>query len=266
MNRIQTCFEQLKQKKQKGLIPYITAGHHPPAETLQLLHTLVKSGADLLELGVPFSDPVADGPVIEKAHQKAVARHVTLADVLDIVTEFRKQDENTPVVLMSYLNPIEVMGYTDFAIRASKAGVDGVLIVDCPPEESSILHTALDAKQIDIIYLVSPNTDDQRIKKICTLARGYIYYVSLKGVTGDSDKLAIDEVKKRINHIKTFTQLPVCVGFGVKDGKTASALAATADAVIVGTALVKTLDAHSSSTMYTAIESQMSELHSAIDA
>ena len=264
MTRIKDCFERLKQESRTGLIPYITAGDPSPEATVDLLHTLVKTGADLLELGVPFSDPVADGPVIEKAHHRAVAQGVTLKGVLNIIQSFRKTDRATPVILMSYLNPVEMMGYENFAAEAGKAGADGLLTVDCPPEESLELCHALKKHHIDTIYLISPNTPDARIEKICRVSSGYLYYVSLKGVTGTLD-LSVAEVKARIAHIKQFTSLPISAGFGISDGKTASAVSEAADAVVVGTALVKTLTDNSAETGYAALREQMQELRSAIN-
>ncbi|WP_455374703.1 tryptophan synthase subunit alpha [Kaarinaea lacus] len=241
MSRISKCFEDLKAANKKALIPYITAGDPDPGNTVPLVHALVKAGANIIELGVPFSDPMADGPVIQRASERALAHHVSLHNVLDMVREFRKQDQDTPVVLMGYLNPVEVMGYQTFARSAADAGVDGVLTVDMPPEEASSLSEALVAHNIDPIYLLAPTTDEARIKKICDAARGYVYYVSLKGVTGAAS-LDVGAVSEKISQIRKLTQLPIGVGFGIKDASTAAAIAEIADAVVVGSALINLIE------------------------
>ena len=263
--RIAKCFSRLAKAKKKGFIPYITAGDYSEKETVHLLHTMVSAGANLLEVGIPFSDPGADGPIIERAHHRAVKRGVHLKTVLNMVADFRKKDDATPIVLMGYLNSIEAMGYETFASEAVVAGVDGVLIVDCPPEESDSLLPVLKKHNIDIIYCICPNTTDKRIQKICDIASGYIYYVSLKGVTGSSSGLDTNEVKRRVIHIRQFTSLPICVGFGIKDGQTASVISKTADAVIVGTALVKTLEEYRGQDVVPIIRSQVLEIRTAMD-
>lgn len=237
--RIKHRFEQLQADNRKALIPYIAAGD-PFEQTVDMMHELVKNGGDIIELGFPFSDPVADGPVIAKAHLRALSHGVTLNDVFTMVSHFRKTDNDTPVVLMGYLNPIEIMGYEAFADKASKAGVDGVLIVDLPPEFAGRFVDQIKPKGIDMINLITPTTSDERIKKICSVASGFIYYVSLKGVTG-SAKLDISSVQSRVTHIKQFTDMPVGVGFGIRDGDSADAISQVADAVIVGTVLVSEL-------------------------
>lgn len=241
MSRIAKCFDDLKAQNKKALIPYITAGDPDPGDTVPLAHALVKAGASILELGVPFSDPMADGPVIQRASERALAHHVSLHQVLDMVREFREQDQQTPIVLMGYLNPVEVMGYEEFAKAAADAGVDGVLTVDMPPEEAYALSEALVVNNIDPIYLLAPTTDEARIKKICEAARGYVYYVSLKGVTGAAS-LDVNAVEEKISQIRKLTQLPIGVGFGIKDASTAAAIAKTADAVVVGSALIKLIE------------------------
>ena len=241
MSRITRCFENLKATNRKALIPYITAGDPDPGDTVPLAHALVKAGANILELGVPFSDPMADGPVIQRASERALAHHVSLHQVLDLVREFRKQDQDTPIVLMGYLNPVEVMGYAHFARAAADAGVDGVLTVDMPPEEAAELSEALIEHGIDPIYLLAPTTDEARIKKICDAARGYVYYVSLKGVTGAAS-LDVAAVSEKISQIRKLTKLPIGVGFGIKDALTAAAIAEFADAVVVGSALIKLIE------------------------
>jgi len=241
MSRIEKCFDKLKAHNKKALIPYITAGDPDPSDTVPLAHALVDSGANILELGVPFSDPMADGPVIQRASERALAHHVSLRQVLDMVSEFRQQDDVTPVVLMGYLNPIEVMGYTQFASTAAKSGVDGVLTVDMPPEEAHELSDALIANGLDPIYLLAPTTSDDRIQKICAAARGYVYYVSLKGVTGAAT-LDVQAVKDKVSQIRKHTSLPIGVGFGIKDASSASAVARVADAVVVGSALIQRIE------------------------
>ncbi|MCX4024857.1 tryptophan synthase subunit alpha [Endozoicomonas sp. SM1973] len=238
MSRIQSCFEQLKKTQRKALIPYVTAGDNSPQLTVPLMHAMVEAGANIIELGIPFSDPMADGPVIQQACERALSHGVTLSNVLAMVAEFRKRDNQTPVVLMGYLNPVEVMGYQAFAEAAADAGVDGVLTVDLPPEEAGPLADQLKAKDIDIIYLLAPTTAETRIKTICDSASGFIYYVSLKGVTGAAT-LDVDAVNRQLTRIRQYTQLPVGVGFGIRDAETAKAIAQTADAVVVGSAIVK---------------------------
>lgn len=238
MSRITECFENLHKRGNKALVPFITAGDPSPQATLPLLHALVKGGADIIEIGVPFSDPMADGPVIQRSSERALKFAISLGDVLDIVTRFRTQDQNTPIILMGYLNPVEIMGYAAFAKRASAAGVDGVLLVDLPPEEADELQTELHRYDLDQIFLLSPTTGDERLALICAKASGFLYYVSLKGVTG-SNRLNVDEVSAKIAHIRTKTKLPVGVGFGIKDAATAKSVAGFSDAVIVGSALVE---------------------------
>ena len=236
MSRIKACFAALKQQNRKALIPYITAGDPHPDHTVGQLHALVEGGADILELGIPFSDPMADGPTITKAHERALVHHTSLTRVLAMVSEFRQKDGKTPVVLMGYLNPLEIMGYDAFA-KAAAAGVDGVLTVDLPPEESEILTASLKQNGLDPIFLLAPTTTPERIRHITAAASGYVYYVSLKGVTG-SNTLDIDEVAGRIAAIRAASDLPIGVGFGIKDAETAAAVARHADGVVVGSALV----------------------------
>ncbi|WP_422412450.1 MULTISPECIES: tryptophan synthase subunit alpha [unclassified Endozoicomonas] len=239
MMRIKTCFERLSSEGHKALMPYITAGD-PASKTVDIMHKVVASGANLIELGFPFSDPMADGPVIAEAHERALSQGVTLNDVFSMVTRFRENDNNTPIVLMGYLNPVEIMGYEAFATRAAEAGVDGVLIVDLPAEFAGDLVEHLKPRQIDMINLITPTTTDERIQKICSVASGFVYYVSVKGVTG-SNKLDLDSVQSRVAHIKGFTDLPVGVGFGIRDGESAAAIASVADGVVVGSLLVSEL-------------------------
>jgi len=237
MSRIGTRFQQLRGQRRKALIPYVTAGDPRPDVTVPLLHALVKAGADLVEIGVPFSDPMADGPVIQAACERALVHHVSLHGVLDMVREFRSQDDATPVVLMGYLNPIEVWGYEAFAAAAAAAGVDGVLTVDMPPEESDGLTAALHSQGLDTIFLLAPTSSASRIQKVCGSASGFVYYVSFKGVTG-ANRLDANAVAVKLEEIRKYTGLPVGVGFGIRDPESAAQIARVADAVVVGSALV----------------------------
>jgi tryptophan synthase alpha chain len=238
MSRIETRFAALRKAGRKALIPYVTAGDPQPDVTVPLMHAMVAAGADILELGVPFSDPMADGPVIQAACERALVHHVNLKQVLEMVGAFRQRDNDTPVVLMGYLNPIEVMGYQAFAEAAQAHGVDGALTVDLPPEEAEALSRALRAVDIDPIFLLAPTSTPARIGKICAAASGFVYYVSLKGVTG-SASLDTDAVAAKLTEIRAVTDLPVGVGFGIKDADSAARVAAIADAVVVGSALVR---------------------------
>lgn len=237
MSRLQSCLQNLKVKNQKAVVPYIVAGDPGPSATVPAMHAMVNAGADIIELGVPFSDPMAEGPVIQLGHERALSHQVGLRDVLAMVSEFRADDADTPVVLMGYANPVEVMGYTAFAAMAEQVGVDGVLTVDMPPEEAGPLNEALSAVSIDAIFLIAPTTSESRAREICASASGYIYYVSLKGVTG-AGHLDTDDVNRKVTAIKAMTELPICVGFGIKDADTAAALSGLADGVVVGSVLV----------------------------
>ncbi len=242
MSRIERRFAAVGGSVRKALVPYIVAGDPEPGITVGMMHRLVAAGADLIELGVPFSDPMAEGPVIQLAHERALTHHVSLRDVLDMVRTFREQDAETPVVLMGYANPVERMGYERFASEAAGAGVDGLLIVDMPPEEAGELQTALAAAGIDMIFLLAPTTTDARIRKVAELASGYLYCVSLKGVTG-AGNLDVGAVNALVQRIKAQTSLPVTVGFGIKDADSARAVAALAEGVVVGSALVERMAA-----------------------
>ncbi len=221
-----------------ALIPFITAGDPSPASTVPVMHALVTAGADVIELGVPFSDPMADGPVIQRSSERALEHHVGLGHVLDMVAQFRRTDTRTPVVLMGYANPIERMGHGPFVEKARAAGVDGVLIVDYPPEESAQWLAALEGSGVDPIFLLSPTSGDERIELVAKVARGYIYYVSLKGVTGASH-IDTADVEAMLARIRAHTQVPVGVGFGIRDGETARRVARVADAVVVGSRIVQ---------------------------
>jgi tryptophan synthase alpha chain len=241
MSRIATLFSELLSQNKKALIPYVTAGDPYPHVTVPLLHSMVENGANIIELGVPFSDPMADGPVIQKACERALAGGMSLNAVLDMVREFRTTDKKTPIILMGYLNPIEAMGYQSFALKAEDSGVDGVLVVDMPPEESRPLIRELRNKGIDSINLLAPTSSDERIQKIAEVSSGFIYYVSLRGVTG-SQEINVAEIVDRLKKIHAVSDLPVAVGFGIKDAKSASRVSDIADAVIAGTALVKEIE------------------------
>jgi tryptophan synthase alpha chain len=264
MSRIEACFTRLRDKKHKALIAYVTAGDPHPSITVPLMHAMVGAGADVIELGVPFSDPMADGPVIQRASERALKHHVNLHRVLEMVTEFRKSDRNTPVVLMGYLNPVEVMGYANFARDAGKAGVDGVLTVDLPPEEAAELIAALRQHEIDTIFLVAPTTPEARIKTICAAARGFIYYVSLKGVTGASN-LDPAAVADKLQQLRAATTLPVGVGFGIRDAQTAAAVSRIADAVVVGSAVVRKIEEAGAWDAMKAVQGLLREMRAAMD-
>jgi tryptophan synthase alpha chain len=237
MSRIQHCFQTLKTSGKKALIPYLTAGDPNIETTLGLLHALVANGADLIELGFPFSDPSSDGPVVQRAVERSLAKKTTLKAVLEMVRKFRETDQSTPVVLMGYLNPVECMGYQKFTDAAVAAGVDGVLLVDMPPEEAHDLQPIMRKAGLDTIYLVAPTSSPKRIEAICRESSGYVYYVSLKGVTGASH-LDVDSVSSNLARLRQNTQLPLGVGFGIRDAASAAAIAAVADAVVVGSALI----------------------------
>lgn len=241
MSRIAAIFTQLGN--QKALIPYITAGDPDRKTTLAMMHRMADNGADILELGIPFSDPMADGEIIQRAAERALAQHVSLNDVLDLVTQFRQHNTHTPVVLMGYLNPIHKMGYANFAQKAQQAGVDGVLTVDNPIEHIQSLQQALNACNIDCIFLIAPTTSIERIQAIAQHASGFVYYVSLKGVTGSS-QLNTDDVADKLAILRQYIQLPIGVGFGISDATSAAKVAKVADAVIVGSRVVREIESH----------------------
>jgi tryptophan synthase alpha chain len=242
VSRIAGCFQKLAEEGRTALIPYVVAGDPGQAFTVPLMHKLVESGADILELGVPFSDPMAEGPVIQLAHERALANGTTLSKALAMVREFRETNTTTPVLLMGYANPVMHMGFRAFADAAADAGLDGLLTVDIPPEEVDDINVELQRVQMDNIFLVAPTTPDDRIARIASRASGFIYYVSLKGVTG-AGHLDTAEVASRVDAIRQQSSLPVAVGFGIKDAVSARAVAQTADGVVVGSALVNTMAA-----------------------
>jgi tryptophan synthase alpha chain len=243
VSRLAAKFEALSKAGRKALIPFITAGDPKPDFTVPMMHAMVKAGADIIELGVPFSDPMADGPVIQRASERALAYKMSLRKVLALAIEFRKTDQLTPVVLMGYVNPVEAMGYEDFANAAQRADIDGVLTVDLPPEEAEECVVLLKARGIDPIFLLAPNSSDERIKKMDAAGSGYLYYVSLKGVTG-AGHLNTADVETKLKQIRANTRLPVGIGFGVKDAETATTIAAIGDGVVIGSALISKIEAN----------------------
>ena len=237
MSRIKQITESAERLGRKLLIPYLVAGDPDNSRTVALMHSLVKSGADIIELGIPFSDPSSDGPVIQRAVERSLARGTSLKDTFEIVSEFRQSNTATPVVLMGYLNPLEIMGYDVFVERILLADVDGVLIVDMPPRESEKLRSKLQKAEIDTIFLVAPTTKKSRAKDIIQRTSGYLYYVSLKGVTGAAIK-EHETVSKKLKELRVLTKLPIVIGFGIKDEQSAKSMAKLGDGVVVGSALV----------------------------
>ena len=241
MSRIDEIFVQLKKYKKKALIPFVTAGHPHPLLTVPIMHSLVKNGANIIELGMPFSDPMADGMVIQESSEKAIGHGMTISLVLDVVSEFRETDSDTPIVLMGYLNPIEKFGYQSFVEKAASSGVDGLLIVDCPPEESEKLLILLKKYDMNQIFLIAPTTDEQRQMFILSQASGFIYCVALKGVTG-AKNVEYNDLSEKIASIKSISDIPTAIGFGVKDIDSALTVSEHGDAVVIGSALVSLLD------------------------
>lgn len=258
---------QLRADGRKALIPYITAGDPHPDHTVSLMHALVAGGADAIELGMPFSDPMADGPTIQLACERSLKAGTTLRRILELVATFRRSDSETPLVLMGYLNPIERFGLDAFAEAAAQAGVDGVLIVDLAVEESEHYLPAFRERGIDPIFLLSPTTPGPRIRRIAEAASGYLYYVSLKGVTGAAT-LDIASVTARLAEIRAETDVPVVVGFGIRDAASAAAVGAVADGVIVGSALVSLIEQHAASPsgLPERLQSTLADMRAALDA
>lgn len=264
MSRIKTVFSQLKSQNKAALIPFITAGDPDADTTVALMHQLTQSGVDLIELGVPFSDPMADGPTIQRASERALKHHISLQDVFTMVAQFRKTNQATPVVLMGYANPVEVMGYKKFVEGASEAGVDGVLIVDYPPEESAEWVQSLEEKAIDPIFLLSPTTSEARIKHVAELAKGYVYYVSLKGVTGASH-LDLQDVSDKLSQLRAHINIPIGVGFGIRDEQTARDVAERADAVVIGSYIVEEIERSPAEDLLVNVGARVASLRRAID-
>lgn len=264
MSRIAATFSALQNARRKALIPFITAGDPNPQLTVPLMHELVASGADILELGVPFSDPMADGPTIQRASERALKHQVSLRNVLSMVAAFRQTNTLTPVVLMGYGNPIEAMGWETFARACAEAGVDGALTVDFPPEESHEAFAHLNQHAIDPIFLLAPTTRDERIKAVAKLARGYVYYVSLKGVTG-AGNLDLSAIEQKLPQIRQHINLPVGVGFGIRDAATAQAVARLCDGVVVGSRIVQEIENSPENEVVANVGRLVRELRAALD-
>jgi tryptophan synthase alpha chain len=264
MSRIQTTFDKLKLDNRRALIPFFTAGDPNPMFTVPLMHAMVEAGADVIELGVPFSDPMADGPVIQRASERALKQGMSLRGVLQMVSEFRRANDRTPIVLMGYGNPIEAMGWEVFARRCQEVGVDGVLTVDFPPEESHDAFLHLQSHGIDPIFLLAPTTEDARVEQVARLARGYVYYVSLKGVTG-AGNLDLSAIEQKIPQLRRHIKLPIGVGFGIRDAATAQAVARLCDGVVVGSRIVQEIEDSDEQNLIANVSRLVSELRVAID-
>lgn len=265
MSRIKSVFEQLQSQGRCALIPFITAGDPDAALSVPLMHALVDGGADIIELGVPFSDPMADGPTIQRASERALAAGMSLRKVFDLVASFRETDADTPVVLMGYANPIEAMGLDAFVSGASGAGVDGVLVVDYPPEECREFAAAVKTAGLDPIFLLAPTSTQQRFDDVAAAGSGYIYYVSLKGVTG-SGALDLDEVAKRIPLIRERVGLPVGVGFGIRDAQAAARIGETADAVVIGSRIIEEIESSPRDQVLVRVTTFLQGVRDALDA
>ena len=264
-SRIAATFARLAEQGRKALIPYVTAGDPYADLTVDLMHGMAGAGADVIELGVPFSDPMADGPVIQRASERALARGIGLGDVLAMVRRFRESDATTPVVLMGYANPVERYGPERFVDDAHAAGVDGVLIVDYPPQECEAFAARLRERQMDPIFLLAPTSTDTRMDEVGRIATGYVYYVSLKGVTG-AGHLDTNAVAQAVPRIRQHVKVPVGVGFGIRDAQTARAVTRSADAVVIGTRLVQLLNDQPRESVAAAAQAFMAEIRAALDA
>ncbi len=265
MSRIQACLESLKKSGRKALIPYITAGDPHPSLTVPLLQALAESGADVIELGVPFSDPMADGPVIQRAGERALKHGVGLSSVLKMVQEFRKVDAKTPIVLMGYANPIEAMGVENFVGAAKVAGVDGVIVVDYPPEECEEFAALARKNGIDPVFLLAPTSTDERIEQVARCGSGYLYYVSLRGITG-AGNIDLSDVAARIPKIRAATRLPIGVGFGIRDAESARRVAEVADAVVIGSRLIQEIEGGRADQAVSRAKAFLKPIREAIDA
>jgi len=265
MSRIQATFARLAAAGRKALIPYVTAGDPYADVTVELMLAMAQAGADVIELGVPFSDPMADGPVIQRASERALQKGISLTHVLEMVRAFRQQDADTPVVLMGYANPVERFGLERFVTEAQAAGVDGVLVVDYPPEECEAFATALKAKGLDPIFLLAPTSTDERVERLGRLASGYVYYVSLKGVTG-AGHLDTGAVADAMPRLRRHVKVPLGVGFGIRDGATAAAVARHADAVVIGSALVQLIELQSRDNVAIQAAAFIRDIRAALDA
>ena len=265
MSRIQGRFEALAKAGRKALIPYITAGDPHPSLTVPLMRALVESGCDIIELGVPFSDPMADGPVIRRSGERALKHGVGLRDVLSLVKQFREKDETTPIVLMGYANPIEAMGTEKFAAAAKAAGIDGVIVVDYPPEECVDFSVLMKKNDIDPIFLLAPTSTKKRIDEVARSGSGYLYYVSLRGVTGAAN-IDVSEIGEKIPSIRAATKMPIGVGFGIRDAESARRIAASADAVVIGSRLIQEIEAGSADQAVARVKAFLQPIRQALDA
>jgi tryptophan synthase alpha chain len=265
MSRIAKTFEALKAQKKTGLVTFITAGDPSPQATVPLLHALVAGGADVLELGVPFSDPMAEGPVIQRACERALAQGVGIRHVFDHVREFRKTNQHTPVVLMGYANPIERIGVDSFIAASQEAGADGAIVVDYPPEECEEFAAKMRAADLDLIFLLAPTSTEQRIQQVAKVGGGFSYYVSLKGVTG-AGNIDTAEVAQRIAAIRKHVQLPIGVGFGIRDAATAKAVAEVADAVVIGSRIIQEIEASTPEQAPAKVQAFVAGIRQALDS
>jgi len=265
MSRIQGCFEALARAKRKALIPYITAGDPQLSLTVPLMQALIEAGADILELGVPFSDPMADGPVIQRASERALKNGVGLKDVLQLVKQFREKDKSTPLVLMGYANPIEAMGVEQFVGAAQAAGVDGAIVVDYPPEECAEFAALLKKSDIDPVFLLAPTSTDRRIDQVARVGSGYLYYVSLRGVTGAAN-IDVSDIALKIPKIRAATRLPIGVGFGIRDAESARRVAQTADAVVIGSRIIQEIESAGPEHAVARVKQFLAPIRKAMDA
>ncbi|MGH8765708.1 MAG: tryptophan synthase subunit alpha [Burkholderiales bacterium] len=265
MSRIAGRFEKLKAAGRKALIPYITAGDPLPSSTVPLLHGLVEAGSDILEIGVPFSDPMADGPAIQRSSERALKNRIGLADVLGLVKTFRTKDSETPIVLMGYANPIEAMGIEKFVAAAKQAGVDGTIVVDYPPEECGPFAELCGKAGIDCIFLLAPTSTDARIREVARAGTGYLYYVSLKGVTGVKSADAA-EIEMHMPRLRAASKLPIAVGFGIKDADSAKAIAKMADAVIIGSRIIQEIESAGPDKAVASVKALIAPIRKALDS
>jgi tryptophan synthase alpha chain len=265
MSRIQGRFQALAKAKRKALIPYITAGDPHPSLTVPLMRALVEAGADILELGVPFSDPMADGPVIQRAGERALKFGIGLRDVLSMVGQFRAADQSTPIVLMGYANPVEAMGVENFIGAAKVAGVDGVIVVDYPPEECEEFAALAKKNDIDPVFLLAPTSTDKRIEEVARIGSGYLYYVSLRGVTGAAH-IDLSEISSKIPRIRAATKLPIGVGFGIRDAESARQVAQTADAVVIGSRIIQEIENGAPEGAVSRVKAFLKPIRQALDA
>lgn len=265
MSRIAQTFDALKEQGKTGLVTFITAGDPAPELTVPLLHALVEGGADVLELGVPFSDPMAEGPVIQRACERALTFGVSMTDVFGYVAEFRKTNQHTPIVLMGYANPIERMGQSEFVRRAKAAGADGAIVVDYPPEECEAFAAEMKANDLDVIFLLAPTSTTERVKQVARHGSGFSYYVSLKGVTG-AGGIDTADVAKRVAAIREHVKLPIGVGFGIRDGATARAVAEVADAVVIGSRIIQEIENNARDAVVPAVQAFVAGIRAALDA